>query len=78
MFVQNQDGTENRDNGLLIRLITDSGIKIKIDIKRYIMHLTRNESYTVWDDYEIRKGSFLVIFEKSRLLDFCDLVIAFK
>lgn len=63
-------------NALLIRLITDSGIKIQIEIKSYIMHLTRNESYTVWDNYEIRKGNYLVIFEKSRLIDFYDLVIS--
>ena len=63
-------------NALLNRLITDSDIKIQIEIKSYIMHLTRNESYTVWDNYEIRKGDYLVIFEKSRLIDFYDLVIS--
>lgn len=70
------DEDDSSSNALLIRLITDSGIKIQIEIKSYIMHLTRNESYTVWDDYEIRKGNYLVIFEKSRLIDFYDLAIA--
>ena len=63
-------------NALLIRLIADTGIKLQIEIKSYIMHLTRNESYTIWDNYEIRKGNYLVIFEKSRLIDFYDLAIS--
>ncbi len=35
----------------------------------YILYQMRNESYTSWDDYEVRKGRFLVVFERSRLLD---------
>ena len=41
----------------------------------YIIYQNRNESYTVWDDYEIRKGNYLIIFEKSRLLDYYQGVI---
>lgn len=67
---------EAPSNSLLVKLITDSGLKLQIEINNYIMHLTRNESYTVWDNYEIRRGNYLVVFEKSRLIDFYDLVIA--
>ena len=41
----------------------------------YTMHLTRNESYTVWDDYENRTGNYLIVFTKSRFIDFYDDVI---
>lgn len=41
----------------------------------YVLYQNRNESYTVWDDYEIRKGNYLIIFEKSRLLDFYEDVL---
>ncbi len=63
-------------NSLTIKLITDTGITLQIEFESYIMHLTRNESYTVWDNYEKRKGNYLLTFEKSRLIDFYDLVIA--
>jgi hypothetical protein len=63
-------------NALLVRLTAETGIKLQIKFNDYIMHLTRNESYTVPDDYEVRKGRYLVMFEKSRLIDFYDLVIA--
>lgn len=62
-------------NSLLIRIITDTGINLKIEFQSYIMHLTRNESYTAWDDYEIRKGRYLSIYERSRFIDFYDDVI---
>ena len=42
----------------------------EITFEDYIMHQTRNESYTSYDGHEIRKGNLLIIFEKSRLLDF--------
>lgn len=41
----------------------------EITFKDYVFHMTRNESFTCWDDYEIRKGRSFIIFEKSRLLD---------
>jgi hypothetical protein len=70
------DEESSPSNSLLVRLITETGINLQIKINDYIMHLTRNESYTVWDNYEIRKGNYLIIFEKSRLIDFYDLAIA--
>lgn len=41
----------------------------------YVIYQSRNESYTVWDDYEIRRGNYLIIFEKSRLLDYYENVL---
>lgn len=36
----------------------------------YVIYQCRNESYTCWDDSEVRKGKYLIIFEKSKLLDY--------
>ncbi|MBQ4042856.1 MAG: hypothetical protein IJD06_02580 [Clostridia bacterium] len=41
----------------------------EIVFPQYLMVQVRNESYTVWDDYEIRRGRALILFERSRLLD---------
>ena len=41
----------------------------EIVFPNYIIYQVRNESYCSWDDYEIRKGRRLIVFEKSRLLD---------
>lgn len=41
----------------------------------YIIYQCRNESYTAFDDTEIRSGKYLVTFEKSHLLDFYENVI---
>ena len=62
-------------NSLMIKISTWTDITIQIIFPSYIMHLTRNESYTAWDDYEIRQGNYLVAFTKSRLIDFYDNVI---
>lgn len=47
----------------------------EIVFEDYVIYQNRNESYTVWDDYEIRKGNYLIIFEKSRLLDYYEDVL---
>lgn len=47
----------------------------EIIFEDYVIYQNRNESYTVWDDYEIRKGNYLIIFEKSRLLDYYEDVL---
>ncbi len=36
----------------------------------YIIYQVRNESYCSWDEYEIRKGNTLYIYEKSKFLDY--------
>ena len=41
----------------------------------YVIYQNRNESYTVPDDYEIGRGNYLIIFEKSRLLDYYEDVL---
>ncbi len=66
---------EYPENDLLIKVEVGGGIVYEIEISDYIMHLTRNELYTSWDDYEVRKGRYFVIFEKSRLIDFYDNVV---
>ena len=47
----------------------------EIVFERYIIYQCRNESYTAFDDTEIRSGKYLVIFEKSKLLDYYQDVI---
>ena len=47
----------------------------EIRFERYIIYQCRNESYTCWDASEIRKGEYLIIFEKSKLLDYYENVI---
>lgn len=42
----------------------------EIRFKDYVIYQCRNESYTCWDDSEVRKGRYLIIFEKSNLLDY--------
>lgn len=42
---------------------------------KYIIHQTRNESLTCWDDYEEKHGNYFIIFEKSRLLDYLNIAI---
>ncbi|MBE6875599.1 MAG: hypothetical protein E7496_02565 [Ruminococcus sp.] len=47
----------------------DENQTYEILFEGYILYQTRNESYTSWDNYEIRNGTYFIIFEKSRLLD---------
>ena len=62
-------------NSLLVILETYTGIKLQIQFSDYIMHLTRNESYTAWDNDEKRDGKYLILFFKSQLIDFYDRAI---
>lgn len=41
----------------------------EIIFEDYAFHITRNESYADYDEQEIRKGDFFLVFERSRLLD---------
>ena len=47
----------------------------EIRFKDYVIYQCRNESYTCWDASEIRKGKYLIIFEKSNLLDYYENVL---
>ncbi|MCM1299102.1 MAG: hypothetical protein NC203_08980 [Firmicutes bacterium] len=42
----------------------------EITFDRYIMYQVRNESYSSWDNYEVRRGKYFIVFERSRLLDY--------
>jgi len=78
-FLSCEEVTDNEgfaENALRIKIVTNTGITLQISFPSYIMHLTRNESYTVWDYEEVRKGNYLVVFSKSKLIDFYDQVIA--
>nr|WP_260871282.1 hypothetical protein [Paenibacillus sp. Y412MC10] len=50
--------------------IDESLPHIQIDFEWYIGYSVRNESYTVWDDYEEFEGKIFRIYSKSRYLDF--------
>lgn len=50
-------------------ILPDEKQTYEILFERYILYQTRNESFTSWDNYEIRNGTYFIIFEKSRLLD---------
>lgn len=47
----------------------------EIRFETYILYQCRNESYTCMDKEEVRKGEYLLIFEKSKLLDYYENVI---
>lgn len=47
----------------------DENNTYEITFEDYVLHMTRNESFATWDDYEIRHGKYLIVFERSRLLD---------
>ncbi len=42
----------------------------EIIFENYIIYQCRNESYTAYDNSEIRKGKYFIIFEKSKLLNY--------
>lgn len=41
----------------------------EIIFEDYVFHITRNESYASYDEWEIRKGKYFIIFERSHLLE---------
>lgn len=47
----------------------------EIHFDNYVMYQVRNESFSSFDKEEIRRGSRLIIFEKSKLLDYMEKVI---
>ncbi len=52
-----------------VPIIPDDDNTYEIVFDDYILYQTRNESYCSSDRYEITKGKYFVIYEKSRLLD---------
>lgn len=47
----------------------------EIYFENYVMYQVRNESFTSFDEEEIRQGKRLIVFEKSKLLDYVKKVI---
>lgn len=42
----------------------------EIIFENYIMYQVHNESFCSYDSEEIRSGKFIIVFEKSKLLDY--------
>ena len=64
---------DNKLNEILMQsypVYEDMNNVYQILFDSYIIYQCRNESYTTYDFDEIRKGKYLIIFEKSRLLDY--------
>lgn len=53
----------------------DNNEAYEIIFESYVFHITRNESYTSYDEYEISKGRFFLEFQRSRLLDSIPLIV---
>lgn len=77
-----QMGISNDDNTKLNEILenavpvqTDEDNLYEILFEKYIIYQCRNESYTAFDDTEIRNGKYLLTFKKSRLLDYYENVI---
>ena len=51
------------------------GMIYRIKFESYIIYQCRNESYTCDDNTEIGKGKYLIVFEKSKLLDYYESVL---
>lgn len=56
-------------------LYSDNEEVYEIYFENYVMYQVRNETFTSFDEEEIRKGNRLIIFEKSKLLDYVKTVI---
>ena len=48
----------------------DENAKIKLIFENYLLYQVRNESYCVFDADEVRGGTYLCTFERSKLLDY--------
>ena len=49
---------------------SDENLAFEITFESYIIYQVRNESFCSYDPEEIRSGKFLIVFEKSELLDY--------
>lgn len=47
----------------------------EIYFENYVMYQVRNESFATFDEDEVRCGNRLIIFEKSKLLDYVKTVV---
>lgn len=51
-------------------IVPDSSRRFDIFFEDYIIYQVRNESYSSYDETQVRVGSYLVQFQKSRFLDY--------
>lgn len=51
-------------------LCPDENAKIELIFENYLLYQVRNESYCVFDADEVRSGTYLCTFERSKLLDY--------
>ena len=72
----------NNDNPELSKILLnsyqiyeDTNRLYEIRFESYIIYQCRNESYTYWQEDGVRKGNYLIIFEKSNFLDYYEKVI---
>src|SRR5687768_719731 len=49
--------------------------RYKIVFDNYIAYSVRNESFTVWDDYEKFTGNLFCVYSKSRFLDYISVAV---
>ena len=76
-MVKGKIANNNESNEIISDLLNEN-IPINFDrddiyeivFPRYIIYQVRNESYCSYDDYEIRKGKTLHIYEKSKFIDY--------
>ena len=60
-------------DGILARctpLCPDESAKIELIFENYLLYQVRNESYCIFDADEVRSGTYLCTFERSKLLDY--------
>ena len=58
-----------------VQIAPNLGAVYRIKFESYIIYQCRNESYTCDDNTEIGKGKYLIVFEKSKLLDYYESVL---
>ena len=58
-----------------MQLVSDDTQIYRIHFERYLMYQGRNESYAYNDDDHISVGQGLILFEKSKLLDYVNEVM---
>jgi hypothetical protein len=65
-------GNSRLDNLLekAVSIREDPNNLYEIVFENYVFHMTRNESFSCWDDYEIRQGDYFILFDQSRVLDY--------
>ena len=72
----------DNEKGVIKRLLEkakpvypDNENTYEIYFENYVMYQVRNESFAAFDKDEVRRGNRLIIFEKSKLLDYVKTVV---